>query len=98
MSTVERAIITRERLYSIPDRTAHWHHSYYIISGLLSPSLTFTMVNADPPKHAGGEYGDVRARIDEDKLNAYLINNVPAVTVPVTVKQFKVRRLTPHQL
>jgi hypothetical protein len=52
------------------------------------------MVNTDPPKHAGGEYGDVRARIDQDKLNAYLTKNVPAVTVPVTVKQFKVRRLT----
>lgn len=42
---------------------------------------------------AGGEYGDVRARIDNDKLNAYLANNVPAVTVPVTIKQFKVRPL-----
>ena len=51
------------------------------------------MVNADPPMHAGGEYGDVRARIDEDKLNAYLFKNVPAVTVPVAVKQFKVRLL-----
>jgi hypothetical protein len=40
---------------------------------------------------AGGEYGDVRARIDNDKLNAYLANNVPALTVPVTIKQFKVR-------
>jgi hypothetical protein len=40
---------------------------------------------------AGGEYGDVRARIDNDKLNTYLANNVPALTVPVTIKQFKVR-------
>ena len=40
---------------------------------------------------AGGEYGDVRARIDHDKLNAYLANNVFALTVPVTIKQFKVR-------
>jgi hypothetical protein len=39
----------------------------------------------------GGEYGDVRARIDNDKLNAYLANNVPALTAPVTIKQFKVR-------
>jgi hypothetical protein len=39
----------------------------------------------------GGEYGDVRARIDNDKLNAYLANSVPALTVPVTIKQFKVR-------
>jgi hypothetical protein len=42
-------------------------------------------------RRAGGEYGDVRARIDNDKLNAYLANNVPALTVPVTIKQFKVR-------
>jgi hypothetical protein len=40
---------------------------------------------------AGGGYGDVRARIDNDKLNAYLANNVPALAVPVTIKQFKVR-------
>jgi len=40
---------------------------------------------------AGGEYGDVRARIDNDKLNAYLANNVPVLAVPVTIKQFKVR-------
>lgn len=43
---------------------------------------------------AGGEYGDVRARIDNDKLNTYLANNVPALTAPVTIKQFKVRPLT----
>jgi hypothetical protein len=43
-------------------------------------------------KNSGGGYGDVRARINEDKLNAYLSANVPAVSVPVTVKQFKVRR------
>ena len=40
---------------------------------------------------AGGEYGDVRAPIDDDKLNAYIASTVPAVTVPVTIKQFKVR-------
>ena len=42
-------------------------------------------------KPAGGEYGDVRARIDSDKFNTYLANNVPALAVPVTIKQFKVR-------
>ena len=42
---------------------------------------------------AGGEFGDVRAPIDNDKLNAYLASNVPALTVPVTVKQFKVRSI-----
>ena len=39
----------------------------------------------------GGEYGDVRAVIDVEKLNAYLEAHVPEVTAPVTVKQFKVR-------
>ena len=53
--------------------------------------FTFTMSSS-------GGYGDVRARIDQDKLNAYLSTNVPAVTVPVTVKQFKVRQsLTLHK-
>jgi hypothetical protein len=49
------------------------------------------MVNASSTRPAGGEYGDVRAIIDKVKLNAYLANSVPAVTVPVTIKQFKVR-------
>lgn len=48
------------------------------------------MVNKRPPGPAGGEYGDVRAGIDEVKLNAYLTTNVPVVTAPVTIKQFKV--------
>lgn len=47
--------------------------------------------SSGPAGGLGGEYGDVRARIDNDKLNAYLANNVPALTVPVTIKQFKVR-------
>lgn len=38
----------------------------------------------------GGEFGDVRASIDLEKLNAYLEAHVPEVTAPVTVKQFKV--------
>ena len=58
----------------------------------------FTMVDMRPSKNTGGGYGDVRARIDEDKLNAYLSTNVPAVATPVIVKQFKVRPLTPHWL
>ncbi|KAH8984771.1 hypothetical protein EDB86DRAFT_2833382 [Lactarius hatsudake] len=47
------------------------------------------MINTGPSWLAGGEHGDVRATIDEDKLNAYLAKNVPAMAVPVTVKQFK---------
>ena len=41
-------------------------------------------------KKIGGEYGDVRATIDGDKLNAYLVAHVPAVAAPVDIKQFKV--------
>jgi hypothetical protein len=57
------------------------------------PSDLAAMVYRDgeASRAAGGEYGDVRACIDNDKLNAYLANNVPALTVPVTIKQFKVR-------
>ena len=42
-------------------------------------------------KKIGGEYGDVRAAIDLQKLNTYLEACVPEVAAPVTVKQFKVR-------
>ena len=41
----------------------------------------------------GGEYGEVRANIDGDKLNAYLKAHVPVVATPVAIKQFKVRLL-----
>jgi hypothetical protein len=34
--------------------------------------------------------GDVRANIDEHKLNEYLVVHVPAVRAPVSIKQFKV--------
>jgi hypothetical protein len=53
------------------------------------------MVKTSPTRPAGGEYGDVRASIDIVKLNEYLANSVPAVTVPVTIKQFKVRSFDP---
>jgi len=49
------------------------------------------MTNPSPPKPTGEKYGDVRASIDQVKLNAYLAGNVPTVTVPVNIKQFKVR-------
>ncbi|CAL1711401.1 unnamed protein product [Somion occarium] len=37
----------------------------------------------------GGEYGEIRANIDVDKLNAYIDRHVDAVAAPVAVKQFK---------
>ena len=40
----------------------------------------------------GGEYGDVRALINIEKLNAYIEAHVPEVAAPVGVKQFKVRQ------
>lgn len=43
----------------------------------------------------GGEYGDVRATIDVEKLNLYLEANVPEVTTPVMVKQFKFGQSNP---
>jgi hypothetical protein len=49
------------------------------------------MSNTATAKKTGGEYGDVRANIDVDRLNAYLAKHVPAVKTPVDVKQFKVR-------
>jgi hypothetical protein len=47
-------------------------------------------MSAAQPKKIGGEYGDVRANIDTDKLNAYLAEHVPDAKTPVDVKQFKV--------
>ena len=41
-------------------------------------------------KKIGGEYGEVRANIDVEKLNKYLDEHVEAVAAPVEVKQFKV--------
>jgi len=41
-------------------------------------------------KKIGGEYGEVRAGIDIDRLNTYLATNTPSVKTPVSVKQFKV--------
>ena len=47
-------------------------------------------MSSNPPKRTGGEYGTVRASIDVDKLNAYLVIHVPSVSTPVDVQQFKV--------
>ncbi|KAF8161334.1 kinase-like domain-containing protein [Crassisporium funariophilum] len=43
---------------------------------------------SEPPK-IGGEYGEVRASIDIEKLNAYLAKYTPGIKTPVDVKQFK---------
>ncbi|KAF8585972.1 APH-domain-containing protein [Ramaria rubella] len=40
-------------------------------------------------QQVGGEYGEVRANIDMEKLNNYLTAHVNMVFVPVTAKQFK---------
>ena len=40
----------------------------------------------------GGEYGEIRASIDIDNLNAYLSKHIPSIKAPVDVKQFKVSK------
>jgi hypothetical protein len=52
------------------------------------PRVTMPKLTTD--RKIGGEYGDVRAAIDVEKLNAYLTTHVLEVATPVTVKQFKV--------
>lgn len=42
-------------------------------------------------KKIGGEYGEIRATIDVQKLNTFLAKTTPDIKVPVEVKQFKVR-------
>lgn len=41
-------------------------------------------------KKIGGDYGEIRAPIDTQKLNAYLDKYAPIVKTPVDIKQFKV--------
>ena len=41
----------------------------------------------------GGEYGEIRASINIDNLNAYLSKHIPSrIKAPVNVKQFKVSK------
>ncbi|KAI9568866.1 kinase-like domain-containing protein [Boletus coccyginus] len=39
-------------------------------------------------KQIGGEYGEIRANIDVNRLNEYLVAHVPAVSSPISVQQF----------
>ncbi|TFK74646.1 kinase-like protein [Pluteus cervinus] len=48
-----------------------------------------------PPKKIGGEYGEVRAGIDADNLNAYLRTTAPSIETPVAIKQFKFGQSNP---
>ena len=48
------------------------------------------MSSSNPGQKIGGEYGEVRANIDVDRLNKYLDEHVKEVVAPVEVKQFKV--------
>lgn len=56
------------------------------------------MSDQSPTKKIGGEFGEVRANIDVDKLNKYLEEKVPSVKAPVQVKQFKVSPLDSSHL
>jgi aminoglycoside phosphotransferase (APT) family kinase protein len=47
-------------------------------------------MSGSQPQKIGGEYGEVRASIDVQKLHSYLASNVKAIQTPVVVKQFKV--------
>ncbi|TFK44940.1 kinase-like domain-containing protein [Crucibulum laeve] len=47
------------------------------------------------PKKIGGEYGEVRANINVEALNAYLAKTSPTIKTPVDVKQFKFGQSNP---
>ncbi|KAK7691791.1 hypothetical protein QCA50_005194 [Cerrena zonata] len=53
------------------------------------------MSSSDPSQKIGGEYGEVRANIDVERLNRYLDQHVEAVAAPVEVKQFKFGQSNP---
>ncbi len=57
----------------------------------LSPSLSCPRTIMSQGKKIGGEYGEVRATIDVDRLNGFFARHVPAIKVPIDVQQFKVR-------
>ncbi|KIL68737.1 hypothetical protein M378DRAFT_8198 [Amanita muscaria Koide BX008] len=52
-------------------------------------------MSKDSSQKIGGEYGEVRAVIDTEKLNRYLANATPSIATPVTVKQFKFGQSNP---
>jgi hypothetical protein len=60
-------------------------------SSSLHTSQLLPMMSNGSPKRVGGEYGELHANIDIDKLNAYLVAHVSVVSSPVDVQQFKVR-------
>ncbi|ETW74830.1 hypothetical protein HETIRDRAFT_442731 [Heterobasidion irregulare TC 32-1] len=46
-------------------------------------------------KKIGGEFGEVRAVIDVEQLNAYIGRSVPSIKAPLEVKQFKFGQSNP---
>ena len=65
------------------------HHKRPALQALLNLWIHI-IVNQMATRRIGGEYGEVRAIIDLGKLNQYLSARVPALSSPVTMKQFKV--------
>ena len=47
-------------------------------------------MSSSTAKRIGGEYGNVRATIDVERLNAFFKKHVGEIKTPVDVKQFKV--------
>ncbi|KIY68090.1 APH-domain-containing protein [Cylindrobasidium torrendii FP15055 ss-10] len=50
---------------------------------------------SDDTKKVGGEFGGIRSALDVGKLEAYIAANVPEITVPLQVKQFKFGQSNP---
>ncbi|KAJ3572099.1 hypothetical protein NP233_g3308 [Leucocoprinus birnbaumii] len=53
------------------------------------------MSGSTPEKKIGGEYGEIRASINVENLNAYLTKHTPSIKAPVDVKQFKFGQSNP---
>lgn len=49
----------------------------------VAPRIGLTIVHT-------GEFGDIRANIDVERLEAYLSKNLDGLILPLDVKQFKV--------
>ncbi|TDL16112.1 kinase-like protein [Rickenella mellea] len=52
-------------------------------------------MSKSPQQKIGGEYGEMRANIDVDRLNKYIEKTVKVIKTPVDVKQFKYGQSNP---
>ena len=53
------------------------------------------MTDEQKPKKIGQDFGEIRQAVDVSALNRYLEQHVPAISTPVSVKQFSFGQSNP---